>query len=378
MQALFDQLCQRYEIAGQRMAEAFRPLVLRGIAYHHAGMLPTLKEVVERLFSSGLIKLLFTTETFAVGVNMPARTVAFESLRKFDGVSFDYMESREYHQMSGRAGRRGMDDVGYVYAAVDPEEDDARRVRRVLTGKIERIQSRFELAYSTILNLYSRVGEAVYDACARSFAMYQRRHRHRPGISPTQEKKIAKKKLAVLGELDYVMRNGLRRRGRIAARINGYEMMITELYAAGALDELEPEGLAVLMVALVYEPRRRSRPQRMPKKQLAPIANPAYAAIRRIHAAEKRHKLEDMTKSPEFGLSRATWRWATGCEFDELERYCDVGPGDLCRNFRLAVQLMRQTIKAVEGDDRLIEGLRGAIRGLNRDVVDAERQLRVE
>ncbi len=252
VEALYRDLCGRYGLEGDRAAAEFGRLVTSGIAYHHAGMLPTLKEVVERLFSSGCIKLLFTTETFAVGVNMPARTVAFDSLRKFDGVAFDYMESREYHQMAGRAGRRGMDKVGYVYAGVDPEEDDAKRVRHVLTGQIERIESRFELAYSTILSLYDRVGESVYDACAQSFASFQRR-RHRPGVSPELEKQVVKKKLGVLHDLGYIGSDGLRRKGRIAALINGYELQVTELYADGFLGELEEEELAVLMVAIVYE-----------------------------------------------------------------------------------------------------------------------------
>ena len=376
--ALYRELCARYDIAGDRMAEQFGRLVARGIAYHHAGMLPTLKEVTERLFSSGAIKLLFTTETFAVGVNMPARTVGFDSLRKFDGVTFGYMESREYHQMSGRAGRRGMDRVGYVYANADPQADDAKGVRRVLTGRIERIQSQFELAYSTILNLYSRVGEAVYEACARSFASFQRRHHHRPGVSPEHEKKIAKRKIGVLRDLGYVIPNGLQRKGRIAAGINGYEMMITELYADGVLERLDPDELNVLMVAVVYESRRRMVARRLAKRRLKRIAGPAYACIRRIHSAEKLHRLEDLTKPPDFGLSLATWHWSRGCEFTELEGLTPVGPGDLCRNFRLAIQLMRQTIKAVEGDDRLGQTLRTAIGRLNRDVVDAERQLRVE
>ena len=92
----------------------FRRLIRNGVAYHHAGMLPTLKEVVERLFASGLIQLLFTTETFAVGINMPACTVIFDSLEKYDGVSFRYLKAQEYHQMAGRAGRRGLDKVGRV------------------------------------------------------------------------------------------------------------------------------------------------------------------------------------------------------------------------------------------------------------------------
>ena len=375
--ALYDGLCARYGITATRMAAGFRRLVSRGIAYHHAGMLPTLKEVIERIFSSGCIKLLFTTETFAVGVNMPARTVAFDSLRKFDGVTFDYMKCREYHQMAGRAGRRGMDKVGYVYVSVDPDEDDPRLVRRVLTGQIERIQSRFDLAYSTILNLYERVGETVYDACASSFATFQRRHR-RPGISPVNEKKIAKKKLAVLHSLEYIAGNKLTWKGRIAALINGYEMQIAQMYVAGLLDELDADELNVLMVATVYEARRRARPRRLPKKKMKRIADPALRCARLINSAEKLQNLDDMTKKPEFGLSLATWDWSRGCEFEDLEKLCDVGPGDVVRNFRLAIQLMRQTIKATSGDETLAGKLRDAIHRVNRDEVDAERQLRVE
>jgi len=376
--ALYDDLCERYGITHTRMASKFRRLVSHGIAYHHAGMLPTIKEVVERLFSSGGIKLLFTTETFAVGVNMPARTVAFDSLRKFDGVSFGYMQSREYHQMAGRAGRRGMDSVGYVYASVDPDEDDARGVRRVLTGQVERIESRFELAYATILSLYSRMGEAVYEACANSFATFQRRHHHRPRVSPEHEKKLAKKKLAVLHTLGYIEGSELTRRGCIASLINGYELQITEMYAAGVFDGLDADELNVLMVAIVYEARRRSRPMRLPKKQMKRIADPARRCLRRVRSAEKLHRVEDPTKRAEFGLSRAVYHWSRGCEFDELEKLCDAGPGDMIRNLRLAIQLMRQTIKATAGDERLAGKLREAISRLNRDEVDAERQLRVE
>ena len=99
--AKFDALCIQFDIVEEKDIAAFRRLVSRGIAYHHAGMLPTLKEVVERLFTSGLIQLLFTTETFAVGINMPACTVVFDSLEKFDGIGFRYLKSREYHQMAG-------------------------------------------------------------------------------------------------------------------------------------------------------------------------------------------------------------------------------------------------------------------------------------
>ena len=89
--------------------------VERGVAFHHSGLLPALKEIVEILFSKGWIKVLFATETFAVGVNMPARTVVFTSLEKHDDRQWRTLRTDEYIQMSGRAGRRGLDTVVVSY-----------------------------------------------------------------------------------------------------------------------------------------------------------------------------------------------------------------------------------------------------------------------
>ncbi|MHB8620968.1 MAG: helicase-related protein, partial [Chloroflexota bacterium] len=84
-----------------------------GVAFHHAGVLPELKELVEELFGRGLITVLFATETFALGVNMPARTVVLSRITKFDGQSHRQITARELHQMAGRAGRRGKDVLGH-------------------------------------------------------------------------------------------------------------------------------------------------------------------------------------------------------------------------------------------------------------------------
>ena len=171
--AKFDALCTQFDIVEEKDSAEFRRLVSRGIAYHHAGMLPTLKEVVERLFTSGLIQLLFTTETFAVGINMPACTVVFDSLEKFDGIGFRYLKSREYHQMAGRAGRRGIDTIGYVYAQIQPLYADADEIRKVVANKIEPIESQFNLSYSSILNLYEKYGDDIYDVYTMSLSNHQ-------------------------------------------------------------------------------------------------------------------------------------------------------------------------------------------------------------
>lgn len=128
------------------------PLLKRGIGIHHGGLLPILKETIEILFSEGLIKALFATETFAMGINMPARTVLFTSARKFDGKDFRWLSSGEYIQMSGRAGRRGMDERGIVILMVD-EKMSPTVGKQLLKGSADPLNSAFHLTYNMVLNL---------------------------------------------------------------------------------------------------------------------------------------------------------------------------------------------------------------------------------
>ncbi len=117
--------------------ENILPLLKRGVGLHHSGLLPILKEVVEILFQEGLIKALFSTETFSIGLNMPAKTVVFTSVRKFDGVAFRWITGGEYIQMSGRAGRRGLDDRGIVILMIDEkmEPQVAKSMLKVSGGE---------------------------------------------------------------------------------------------------------------------------------------------------------------------------------------------------------------------------------------------------
>merc|ERR1719430_1661187 len=148
------------------------PLLKRGIGIHHGGLLPILKETIEILFGEGLLKALFATETFAMGLNMPARTVLFTSTQKFDGKDFRFVTSGEYIQMSGRAGRRGLDDKGIVILMVD-EKMSPSAGRDIVKGLPDAFNSAFHLTYNMVLNLL-RVEEVNPEyMMERSFHQFQ-------------------------------------------------------------------------------------------------------------------------------------------------------------------------------------------------------------
>ena len=495
----FDALCKRFAILDDRNVKQFRFLISRGIAYHHAGMLPTLKEVVERLFTLGLIQLLFTTETFAVGINMPACSVVFDSLEKYDGVSSRYLKAREYHQMSGRAGRRGIDEIGFVYAKVNPKFADANQVRLTTSDRIEPLESQFNLSYSSLLNLCNEYGDLIYDVCTQSLSNFQnvtrihsidfkqkqaasklrdlpeptcihqeidpnaqiasynqllewiteeerrlkseRRNLHKQKRGQKNKKnwrsqfnsinrekqRVQQKKqgnlcdscnqlnscnqlyhciqkqhdllqhlkkernyveyyqqrqiefrLEILQKLDYVDNFKLLPRGEIASQIYGYETQTTELLFNGILDSLNENEINVLMMAIVCEPRKDSfRHVKLHQKTLRNMLKNADKIIDRVRLVERNFDTIEPTPKLELILSSAMLEWSQGCNFEDLPQYADLADGDFVRSFRLVVDLLRQIRRATVERPSLGDKLSRSIDKINRDVVDAERQLRI-
>jgi superfamily II RNA helicase len=495
----FDALCIQFDIVEEKVITDFRHLISCGIAYHHAGMLPTLKEVVERLFTSGLIQLLFTTETFAVGINMPACTVVFDSLEKFDGVSFRYLKAREYHQMAGRAGRRGIDTVGYVYAQVDPEYATHDDVSKAVSNTIEPISSQFNLSYSSILNLYEKFGDEIYDVYTMSLSNHQNYKRmgdlnkqialleekrvslplptcihdniegmkqiesyfrlkqsNQKGIDRLQlelaslksrsfrgksKKKERKKKLTpiynkieglnaglsknlchecyerkqctnryqtirkqeqriqnlkqkqtsiqnyqqeqiaarlnVLETLGYIESQTLLPRGNTASHIYGYELQLTQLLFKGFFERLTEDEINCLMVAIVSEPRKDGYFKKIKDKRLLSILGAAWDEILDIQGLENQLNVSEFVPLLEPRLCSAMLAWSRGCEFDKLTDYAALDPGDFVRTFRLVIDQLRQIRRAMTGHTALTDKLNRCIGKINRDVVDAERQLRI-
>lgn len=151
----------------------WRDGLLRGFAAHHAGMLPTFKEVVEKLFADGLVKAVFATETLALGVNMPARSVVLEKLDKFNGEAHVDITAGEYTQLTGRAGRRGIDVEGHAVVLWQPGTDPTA-VAGLASRRTYPLNSSFRPTYNMSINLLAQFGRArAREILESSFAQFQ-------------------------------------------------------------------------------------------------------------------------------------------------------------------------------------------------------------
>jgi superfamily II RNA helicase len=158
-----------------------------GVAAHHAGLLPAWKGLVEKLFQQGLIKVVFATETLAAGINMPARTTIISSISKRSDEGHRTLNANEFLQMSGRAGRRGMDDVGNVVTIASPFESP-EEIAQLASSKSNPLESRFAPSYSMVLNLLQRFSlEESRELILKSFGYYSSTERLRPLYLQKQE-----------------------------------------------------------------------------------------------------------------------------------------------------------------------------------------------
>lgn len=165
-------------------------------------MIPLLKEMVEILFTDGLLKLVFATSTFAIGLNMPAKSVIFTQQTKFDGTTNQMLSATEYLQMAGRAGRRGKDDLGASILCVD---DSFGRVPHsdqyvsMFDNKGKDLESKLKLSYKTNLNVLNQQGEDISSLVANSFFSNETEKRK---LNALQEKKKLGPRVAAIDNVE--------------------------------------------------------------------------------------------------------------------------------------------------------------------------------
>jgi superfamily II RNA helicase len=371
VRAMVDDLAAQYRLEGYEKIGYLRSLWEAGCAFHHAGILPAAKEIVERLFTAGLVKLLFCTETFALGINMPASAVIFDELEKFDGVQFNYLMTREYNQMAGRAGRRGMDEEGYVYSQIIPEATDPKHVERLLYGTNERIFSRFSASYSTILGLYSRYGENAFPIFRRSL------HNFRSGTFSLakqyqKEEEQIRNRIAFLQDAGFLDGIALTEKGGLAAAVNGYEIQAAELYYSRSFDECTVQQIPVVLAGIVTENSRRARAM---KPSSVRLRFDAEKVMHRLRTKEIRHHISVPVRELNLSFAAPVYAWAMGCTLSELLAF-GVPEGDLVRLLRMVIQLLR-TLRDRIPDPVIADRMHEALLCINRDVVDAQAELEV-
>ncbi|MFC1631688.1 DEAD/DEAH box helicase [Candidatus Omnitrophota bacterium] len=369
---LYDSLCERFDLQGEKSAQALLHLVKRGVAYHHAGMLPTLKEVIERLFTSRLLKVIFTTETFALGINMPARTVVFDELRKFYGRYHHNLKTRDFYQMAGRAGRRGMDREGFVFCRINPRRIQFSEVQRILYGRPEKITSKFNSSYATLLHLYHQHQERLYQLYPLSLHYFQEKPRRRKGAL-----KMLRARINLLKELGYIQDNRLTEKGIFASGLYGYELSISEIYAQNVLEQLSQVELAILACALVYEPRKADQAVKI-TRNLRGLKDITDQTTKTIHKLERKFHIYPHSKKYFFHLAQVAQAWLQGTEFSKLSQYSDVDEGALVRYFRMAVQILREIQHARVASAEVKGKIERILAVFKRDIIDAEKQLRMK
>jgi superfamily II RNA helicase len=341
------------------VTHVLRQCLAHGIGFHHAGLLPTHKELVENLFERGLVKALFCTETFAVGVNMPAQTVCFDSLEKYDGTGFRYLHSSEYFQLAGRAGRRGIDTVGYSVCVVETGFADVNKIEGITSGDREPLRSQFQLSYNTVLNLLHHYTEAERDkVITSSFYAYQQ------GDEGSDEMRRAfenrKDELIDQGYIEEAtMGLELTEKGLFAMNIYHHELLLTEMFCSEITPSLNHVEILILIGTMLADGRGDEDFEMRETK----VSDSMYPKLKKNDAVFKYFK-ENNTKQYESFLRS----WYDGCDFTDLLELTSMSEGDIFRYFRFVLDTMQQ-VRHASMDDDLKDKLRHIEERLDRDII---------
>ncbi len=382
-----------------------RRMLEMGVAYHHAGAHVQLKALVEELYELRLIKMLYCTSTFALGINMPAKAVAFDGLRKFDGISQRPLTAREFMQKAGRAGRRGLDTEGHVVIRQDMRDwGDAREaVQYYLRGESEPVRSSFNLSFNSVVNLLAtNPMERIREIVDKSFLSWNRQNEARRMVKEAEERAAklpedaGKKERKFIDKLhrraeeaetrswnEFETRVGFLKEGgylsadrtfgagaKVLRNIQIEEIFVTELILDGMLEGIDDALLFGLLCAVNKEFGRdvKVRPLKGADKELAKNANKLRHSPTVVRAEEITGQA--VCWCPEmipFGRM-----WAEGRSLAELlllvDAPTDIG-GDLVGAFRRAKDLVGQLRQVHAEDTSRAEQLAELMRKVSRDEV---------
>jgi len=366
----FDERASEYNI---KHYDIIKKYLMKGIAIHHAGLFPMIKDLVETLFAKGLVKVLFATETFAVGINMPAKTVVFNSLRKFDGYTFRSIHSQEFYQMAGRAGRRSIDKEGNVLVMFD-DSTDLFALKRIMKTESEPVISQFKLSYNTILNLVKNHNDEEIEIILKSnFDYYVKKSEQNIRIMASYNAKL--KNLIELGFVQYadqvsdefyIEREGvsyvLTEKGKFASKIYAHELLITELFFTGFYSKFTLAQINMLISAIVYEPRKSDSFSISKKNKY--VYEEALIKLR-----DNEFLYSKINKKALYRLFSMIYLWSNKADFAEIMKYTNQQEGDVIRQFKQIIDFLRQIRRATE-DFELASVIDQARLLIDRDIIN--------
>jgi superfamily II RNA helicase len=337
-----------------------------GVAPHHAGLVPAFRQAVERCFSQGLLKVVFATETLALGINMPARTVVVERFAKFRGADTSALTSGEYQQLTGRAGRRGIDTVGHAFVLWH-QATPFGLVARTAVAPPPDLVSSFHPTYNLAVNLVRRwTREEAHALLASSYGQWQ--------APEGSESLVAQldRRLAILDDRGFLDGWALTDDGlRLAGIYHESDLLVAEMLRSGLLDDLEPAHLAGVASALTFEARRAGDEPPVPRQGRVVERLAAVDALAGALRADERRVGLRRTRRPDGGLARAMVAWGSGGTLDAVLRDAEVAAGDFVRNVRQVIDLVRQ-IGQVAPSPATREAADLAVALLRRGVVGAD------
>lgn len=367
-----------------------------GIAAHHAGLIPPFKTIIEKLFQRKLVKLVFATETLALGINMPAKSVVIDQLVKFDGVSQVPLLPGEFTQLTGRAGRRGIDTEGHAIIVWE-HRTDLDHIATLASKRVYPLRSSFRPTYNMAVNLLERLDlDLARNILERSFAQFQADHEM---VNVAEEIRAAQSSLAgyqraversqgaerkkwqdrarklnqnikrkvkrlerrtgtisrvfdrlveVLQSLEYLkLVDGTPKptaHGNLLRSIYGErDLLVAECIRSGVWDSLNPVELTAMCSALVYEPRRDdeySNP-RIPGGAFRDAFDETMNIWSTIDAIEEVSRLS-RSEPPHAGMCQAMIKWARGASLEDVLGIVNFGPGDFIRITKQTIDLLDQ------------------------------------
>lgn len=382
-----------------------------GIAAHHAGMVPAFKETVETCFAESLIKAVFATETLALGINMPARSVVIERLTKFSGEARTFLTPGEYTQLTGRAGRRGIDNLGYAIVLWSPFVP-FDQVASLASSRTYALRSAFRPTYNMAANLVRRyrpadahhllnlslaqfqADQAVVRMEARIERMQERlasaksqtaRQRSEQELARLQRQVRSRTEslarrfdrvLRLLAAWGYLDGWALTDRGDVLARTyHECDLLVAEAMSCGMLDGLDAAALAGLVSTFTYE-HRGPTPSPSPTfpSQLVRRRWDQIETLSAELASDEEAAGLPTTRSPDAGFLGHAHAWAAGEPLAEVLDHDDLSAGDFVRNIKTLIDLLRQ-IGEVAPNPVTARQARQAGEGLHRGVVAASSSL---